>query len=89
MCIRDSKYRTPKAERQLNIDYELLYKKYENKPQPRIVSSVVAADIYPDTRQLDFKGVMIIKNKNNTPIDSVIVQLPNNAQINSLTVRCV
>lgn len=81
-----NKYRTPKAERQLNIDYELLYKKYENKPQPRIVSSVVAADIYPDTRQLDFKGVMIIKNKNNTPIDSVIVQLPNNAQINSLSV---
>lgn len=80
-----NKYRSPKAERQLQIDYEKQYKKYENKAQPRIVSATINADIYPAERQLDFSGSYYIKNKNNTPIDSIIVQLPNIAQIKSLT----
>ncbi len=77
-------YRSPKAERHLSGDYEKKYRKYLNQIQPRITAIDVNVDLYPYERSCHLKGTYVIKNKSTQPIDSVIVTLPVQAEINEL-----
>lgn len=54
-------------------EYEKTYKKYEKMLQPRIVSSHITMDIYPDTRTLHVDGAFILVNKSDQPIDTLYV----------------
>lgn len=51
--------------------WELNYGKYEHIPQPRIVSTNIALDLFPETRDFKAKGTYILKNKTNVAIDSI------------------
>ena len=51
--------------------FEKTYGKFENAPQPRIVSSSINLDLYPETRDLDVRGNYILVNKTDVAIDSI------------------
>jgi len=70
-----NKYITSYQGEKQQVDYELKYKKFEHSPQPRIIAMNVNADIFPHKRALHFKAYYILKNKTNSPIDSIHVML--------------
>ncbi len=77
-------YKSSKEERHLSADYEKKYRKYLNKPQPRITDIKVNVDIYPNERNCHLNGKYFIKNKGYQPIDSIIVTIPGEAKVNKL-----
>ena len=42
------------------VNWEKKYKKYQNKPQPRIIDINVAMDLYPEERNYVAKGTYIL-----------------------------
>ena len=66
-------YHTPKEEEQMQVDYEKKYRRYISMPQPRITAVSMNTDIYPKTGSVHFKGQMMLVNKHDFPLDSVIV----------------
>lgn len=58
-----------------SADYEKTYKKYEGMNQPRIQAVKYWIDIYPDQRNLVFRGEQIIQNKGDAPIAEMHVNL--------------
>ena len=69
-------YQTPKEGERAQVSYERAYKRYENRPQPRIVAANYAIDIYPERRNLTVDGDLTLKNKTANAIDSLHVILP-------------
>ena len=53
--------------------WEINYGKFEGIPQPRIVSTNINLDLYPETRDFLAKGSYVLKNKTNVAIDSIHV----------------
>ena len=51
--------------------WEINYGKFKNIPQPRIVSTYVDLDLYPETRDFKASGTYTLKNKTSVPIDSI------------------
>ena len=70
-------YVTTKVQEKRQVTYEKTYKKYEHRPQPRITDVSYVIDLYPDERELTVKGAYQLKNRNNVPIDSLHIVLPN------------
>ncbi|GAB5518998.1 MAG: M1 family aminopeptidase [Rhodothermales bacterium] len=66
-------------------NYERKYKRFEGIPQPRIVDVKVDVDLFPYKRDVLARGRYLLVNKTDSAIDSVHVQLPASAQINTLT----
>ncbi len=62
-----------KEREQRAAQWELNYKKYEHTPQPRIISSTINLDLYPETRDFKASGTYILKNKTQVPVDSILV----------------
>lgn len=62
----------------MRVDYEKKYKYLEKISQPRIVSSDLKIDIYPKTSGWSVDGIYYLKNKQQKPIDSIIIKYPNN-----------
>lgn len=63
----------PKQQEKEAATYEKKYKRYEKTPQPRIVDANIKADIFPEERTINVKGVYILKNKHAQPIDTVLI----------------
>lgn len=55
------------------INWEKKYKRYENRPQPRITDIKVDLDLFPAERNFVAKGVYWLKNKSKSGIDSIFV----------------
>jgi hypothetical protein len=69
-------YTTPDEAEKLLVDYEKLYKKYEGRAQPRVISLDYSIELYPERRGLEVKSEQWIKNKSNVSIDSLFFTLP-------------
>jgi hypothetical protein len=78
-------YRNSKQGEQEQADYEKMYRRLKDTPQPRILAVKVNVDIFPEERSVTFGGSYTIINKNNVPVDSVIVSLESSADIDELT----
>ncbi|OUR91173.1 hypothetical protein A9Q87_11500 [Flavobacteriales bacterium 34_180_T64] len=66
--------RISSKERELQtVEWEKLYKQYENMAQPRIVSVNVNVNIFPDKLNFDADGTYIMVNKSEVAIDSLLV----------------
>lgn len=65
--------KTGKEEELETVNWEKKYKKYQNKPQPRITDIKVNVDLFPKERNFIANGTYILKNKTNTVIDSIFV----------------
>jgi ABC-type transport system involved in multi-copper enzyme maturation permease subunit len=57
-------------------DYEKLYRRYKDLPQPRIVDERADIDIYPAERRVDVRGHYRLVNRETVPIRDLHVLLP-------------
>jgi ABC-2 type transport system permease protein len=57
--------------------YEKLYGKFKGAPQPRVVSSNINLDLYPESRDFNVAGTYILKNKTDVAIDSIHIDHNN------------
>ncbi|WP_447769278.1 ABC transporter permease/M1 family aminopeptidase [Sphingobacterium faecium] len=55
------------------VEWEKKYKKYQYRPQPRVVDVKFKMDIYPGERSFKAQVAYVLKNKTNTTIDSIFV----------------
>ena len=64
--------------------FEKTYKHFQSTKQPRIISSYVEVDLFPNELGAKFKGYYFLKNKHSSPIDTLIINYTNNVEIKSL-----
>jgi ABC-2 type transport system permease protein len=67
-----------KARRDIQADYERNFKKYENLPQPKVISVDAAIDIFPERRSFSGTGHFVLQNK--TPDSISQIHLVNTQQ---------
>lgn len=70
-------YETSKVKEKQQVAYEQKYKRFKNRPQPRIANVKYTIDVYPSERNLIVNGDFVLINKTAKPIDSVHISLPN------------
>lgn len=58
-------------------NFEKNYGKFKDAPQPRIVSSTINLDLYPENRDLEVEGSYILVNKTDVAIDSIHIDHNN------------
>ncbi len=58
-------------------NYEKNYGKFKDIPQPRIVSSNIDLDLYPESRDFEVAGNFILENKSDVAIDSIHIDHNN------------
>lgn len=75
-----NEYRSPKRQEELQVRYEQQYKAFEPLPQPRIVATNVAVDIFPRKRNVRVSGYYYLKNKHNVPLDTVFINYNGGAK---------
>ncbi|MBX7241888.1 MAG: hypothetical protein K1X92_09070 [Bacteroidia bacterium] len=68
-------YTTAKARLVQQAEYEKKYKKYEAIPQPRVTAAKYDIQLFPEQRNLKVKASLTLKNKSDTPIDSLHLTL--------------
>lgn len=66
-----NKYRTSKAQTQLQVKYEKQYSKYARIIQPKVTDVKLEADIFAKERRTVANGKFTIVNKSDVPIDSL------------------
>ncbi len=64
-------FQTAKQRRQLQADYEKLYKKYEKQPLPKVVAVDTTVNIYPARRSFSATGWYILQNNTAEPISDI------------------
>ncbi|MBY0504392.1 MAG: hypothetical protein K2X03_10800 [Bryobacteraceae bacterium] len=62
-------------------EYEKLYKKLEQVPQPRITSVRYDIALRPETRSMTLKAVQVIRNKHTAPIDTLYLNVNDDFQL--------
>lgn len=70
--------------KQRQADYEKLYRKYIDLPQPKITDVNVDVDIYPHDRRVDVRGHYVLVNKTNQPITDLHMRLPSEEKLVAL-----
>src|SRR5271170_1548172 len=64
-------FQTAKQRRQLQADYEKLYKKYEKQPLPKVIAVDTTVNIYPKRRSFSATGWYILQNNTTLPISDI------------------
>jgi len=67
------------------VELENTYRKYLSTPHPRITDVFVDMDIYPEERDIKVEGRYKLKNKTNTPIDSILINVNDNVESYSIS----
>ena len=65
-------YDTSKTSELEQVAYEKNYKKYENVSKPSIIDIVYNIDIFPKKRGVNMNADLLLTNKNDHPIDSLL-----------------
>lgn len=68
-------YRNSDENDAIRADYERALKQYEFIAQPKVTSIKVKTELYPSTRDYSMKGSYTLKNYEDSPIDSIHIQL--------------
>jgi hypothetical protein len=61
----------------IEAEYERLYGRYRNLPQPSIAGAQLRFELYPETPALDVRGSYRLVNHTGAPIRAVHVETPN------------
>lgn len=56
-----------------SAEYERLYRRYENLPQPALTAASLRVEIYPGRRAVEVRGSYRLVNPTAMPIDSILV----------------
>ncbi|WP_293870394.1 M1 family aminopeptidase [Flavobacterium sp.] len=67
------KHKTGQELEKESVSWEKKYKKYQNKPQPRIVDIKIDLQLFPEERNFMANGTYTIKNKTKQPIDTILI----------------
>ncbi|MBN2070122.1 MAG: hypothetical protein JW814_01595 [Candidatus Krumholzibacteriota bacterium] len=59
----------------IQAEYEKLYGKYEDLPQPKVVAADLEVDIYPRSRKADIAGLLTLVNSSGSEIDSLHINI--------------
>lgn len=68
----------------LQAKFEQTYKHFQKTLQPRVVTSYVEVDLFPDELGAKFKGYYYLKNKHRQPLDTIIINYNMNVDLKSL-----
>jgi ABC-2 type transport system permease protein len=86
--VNESK--TGKEREEEMVQWEKKYKKYQNKPQPRITDVKVAVDLYPEERNFIANGTYVLKNKTKTAIDTLYINHSGQTKVSfNIKNKCV
>ena len=66
-------FKTPDEAEKIMADYEKLYKRYEGRHQPRIISLDYHIELYPEKRGLEVSCKQRVKNKGTSSIDTLFL----------------
>ncbi len=69
-----NRYESDASALDAQADYEKLYRKYLNEPNPSITSVRAAVDIYPQERRVSIRGSYVLQNKTQSPLDTLRIQ---------------
>jgi ABC-2 type transport system permease protein len=69
----------------LQAKFEQTYKHFQKTKQPRVVSSYVEVDLFPNELGAKFKGYYYLKNKHKEALDTIVINYNNNVDLKSLT----
>ena len=75
-------YRTPEQRLDLQAQYERLYQKLESKPQLRVIATTLKVDLFPKAQRAEVSGELTLRNQTNAAIDELIVQEPQDVELN-------
>jgi hypothetical protein len=64
-------YKTSDQEEEMMVEYENMYKKYENVDLPKITDAKYFIDIFPSERDVNVKAILELTNETNSSIDSL------------------
>jgi ABC-2 type transport system permease protein len=65
-------YKADNEMEMVRVDYEKMYKKYENTKSLSYAALVYNIDIFPEERRLETKGTAVLKNNQKQPIDTLM-----------------
>jgi ABC-2 type transport system permease protein len=71
------------------VDYERLYKKHQDEPQPRVTDVQVHFDIWPERNAVRMTGRFQLTNRNPVPVRTVYLNLASHTKIHRLAVAGV
>jgi len=66
-------YQSAARQERLRAEYEQRYHRYAKLPQPRIADVRLQADIRPEVRELDVRGVYELQNRNASPVQDIVL----------------
>jgi len=78
-------YRDENKQEDVRAEYEKRLKPFAMHPQPKIVGVRVDTDIRPTAHAIRFRGEFTLKNRNAQPVTELLVNLPEEAEVHSLT----
>lgn len=81
-----NEWTTSDAAERFQAEYEIRYKRYEHRPQPRISAVALDVDIFPEARDARMRGTYRLVNRAAVPIDTVFVDLPSDLRIRRMDV---
>ncbi len=68
-------------------NYETLYRKYSNRPQPTVTNITTTVDLFPEENAYHIKGTYTLENKTNSNIDSILVNFADDFKIENATLQ--
>lgn len=80
-------YSTSLQEERSRAEYERLYKRFEDLPQPRIAAVALEVDLFPDRREVRVRGAYRLENRSGVSIDSLHLRIPSTARVGVLEVE--
>lgn len=79
-------YVTAKDVERETARYEKEYKSWAALPLPRIIAADVTFHIHPEELRLESLGTYRVRNKTQTPIQKVLISLPQEARVRKLSI---
>jgi ABC-type transport system involved in multi-copper enzyme maturation permease subunit len=79
-----NRYSTSNQRRHRRAEYERLYKRYENAPQPRITAVQIQVDLVPERGDMRARGHYVLRNKTSVPIDTLYLRLDRDIKVKAL-----
>ena len=83
----EGNFKTIAQEEFEQADYEKKYKKLEAYPQPIIQNIDAIIDLFPKDRRVNYTATLILKNKSNSPIDSLYINLTDFTKIEEVRIN--
>jgi len=69
---------------QIEANYELTYRKYQDAPQPVIIDVHTTVDLYPDSNAYRIRGRYTMKNKSASAIKRILIGVDDDMRISKI-----